>query len=152
MKTIESNIIINAKPEKVRSFFLNYQNYPSWNPFLVKFAKYTNKEDPELKVGDELQIDLKLKGFNHTSTMYPKVLQNNEDGLVWRGQLLSTWVFGGTHSFKYELIDGDKTLFTQKEEFTGIIVYVFYLFGLFKKTQESFINLNEVLKDQVENN
>ena len=51
---------------------LNYQNYPSWNPFLVKFAKYTNKEDPELKVGDELQIDLKLKGFNHTSTMYPK--------------------------------------------------------------------------------
>lgn len=72
MKTIESNIIINAKPEKVRSFFLNYQNYPSWNPFLVKFAKYTNKEDPELKVGDELQIDLKLKGFNHTSTMYPK--------------------------------------------------------------------------------
>ena len=98
MKTIESNIIINAKPEKVRSFFLNYQNYPSWNPFLVKFAKYTNKEDPELKVGDELQID------------------------------------------------------TQKEEFTGILVYVFYLFGLFKKTQESFINLNEVLKDQVENN
>ena len=58
----------------------------------------------------------------------------------------------GTHSFKYELIDGDKTLFTQKEEFTGILVYVFYLFGLFKKTQESFINLNEVLKDQVENN
>ena len=50
---------------KVRSFFLTYQNYPSWNPFVVKFAKYTNKEDPELKVGDELQIDLKLKGFNH---------------------------------------------------------------------------------------
>ena len=39
----------------------------------------------------------------------------------------------GTHSFKYELIDGDKTLFTQKEEFTGILVYVFYLFGLFKR-------------------
>ena len=34
----------------------------------------------------------------------------------------------GTHSFKYELIDGDKTLFTQKEEFTGILVYMCFIY------------------------
>ena len=58
----------------------------------------------------------------------------------------------GTHSFKYELIDGDKTLFTQKEEFTGIFSICVLFIWIIQKTQESFINLNEVLKDQVENN
>ncbi|EMG48229.1 hypothetical protein SBY92_003130 [Candida maltosa Xu316] len=150
MTRIETNIIIKAKPEEVRSIFLDYKKYPQWNPFFTSFAKYSNKQDPNLNVGDELQIDLKLKGTNHTSTMYPTILTNTENEFTWKGTLVSDWLFTGTHSFKFESIDGDKTLFTQSEEFGGFLVFIFYLFGIFGKTQESFQSLNESLKDYIE--
>ncbi|RCK62381.1 hypothetical protein Cantr_09355 [Candida viswanathii] len=150
MARIETNIIINADPKTVRSVFLDYQNFPKWNPLFTSFAKYTNKSDPSLNVGDELQIDLKLKGMNHTSTMYPVILVNTEKEFTWRGQLVSSWLFGGTHLFKFDSIDDDKTVFEQSEEFTGILVVVFWLFGVFGKTKESFIGLNESLKDHIE--
>lgn len=152
MTRIETNIIINADPQTVRSVFLQYQNYPKWNPLFTSFTKYTNKSDPNLNIGDELQIDLKLKGTNHTSTMYPVILENNENEFIWRGQLVSTWLFGGTHLFKFEKLEENKTVFEQSEEFTGILVFLFYIFGVFSKTKESFINMNESLKDYIESN
>lgn len=150
MTRIETNIIINAEPKTVRSVFLRYVDYPKWNPFFTSFSKYTNKSDPNLNEGDELQIDLKLKGMNNTSTMYPVIFKNNENEFAWRGKLLSTWIFGGTHLFKFVPIDENKTLFEQSEEFTGILVFLFYIFGVFSKTKESFIGLNESLKDYIE--
>ncbi|KAI5965648.1 uncharacterized protein KGF55_001010 [Candida pseudojiufengensis] len=151
MTSIETHIIIQAPIEEVTSIFFNYQSYQEWNPFLVKFQKYTNKSDPTLNVGDELQIDLKLKGMSHTSTMYPKVLQSSDTILEWKGDLLYDWIFHGFHKFEFKSIDNNKrTVVSQSEKFGGILVYVFKILGLYRKTQESFIEFNEALKDQVE--
>lgn len=151
MPSIQTNIIIQAPPELVRQKFFDYRSYPRWNPFMVSFQKYTNTSDPQLNEGDELQIDLKLKGMNHTSTMYPTILTKTELSLAWKGVLVSDWIFYGIHSFTIEPLDGGtRTLFVQLERFGGLLVYILQLFGVFRKTKESFIEFNEALKDEAE--
>ncbi|KAI5968352.1 hypothetical protein KGF57_000211 [Candida theae] len=151
MPSIQTTIIIQAPPELVKDRFFDYAAYPTWNPFMVSFQKYTNTSDPQLNEGDELQIDLKLKGMKHTSTMYPKIISKTESSLVWRGVLVSDWIFYGVHSFTIEPLDGGKrTLFVQSEQFGGFLVYILQLFGVLSKTKESFIEFNEALKDEAE--
>ncbi|KAI3405531.2 hypothetical protein KGF56_001549 [Candida oxycetoniae] len=165
MPSIQTHIIINASPEEVRQVLFDYKSFFSWNPFMTHFQKFTNQETSELEVGDELQIDLKLKGTNHTSTIYPKILEKSDDKLVWQGNLIHPWIFYGTHSFDISLLEsaedssetgggeasgGEKTVFGQSEVFGGLLVYFLQILGVFRKTQESFKEFNEALKDQVE--
>jgi len=151
MPSVQTNIIIQAPPELVKQKFFDYQSYPSWNPFMVSFHKYTNTSDPQLNEGDELQIDLKLKGMNHTSTIYPTILNKTDLSLVWKGALVSDWIFYGIHKFAIESLEGGtRTLFIQLELFGGLLVYILQLFGVFRRTQDSFIEFNEALKDEVE--
>ncbi|CAI5759409.1 unnamed protein product [Candida verbasci] len=151
MPLVEAAILINTKPEVVRQFFLNYHNHQHWNPFIISINKWTNKESKELNIDDELQIDLRLKGTDNISTFYPRVLENNESEIQWIGCLINSWIFYGLHTFKFEIVDDDKTLFSQVEIFGGLLSYFFYLFGLYNKTRQSFIEMNEALKDQIEN-
>ncbi|KAI5955219.1 hypothetical protein KGF54_001780 [Candida jiufengensis] len=153
MTTVETHIIIQAPIEKVRSIFRDYKSYSKWNPFFVSFQKYTNKQVQDLNQGDELQIDIKLKGMNHTSTIYPKILKSEENLIEWKGIMLNEWIFTGIHKFELKSIDNNtRTVFSQSEQFSGLLVIIFKLFGLYNKTQESFIEFNEALKDQAENN
>lgn len=108
MTHIETHIIIDAPPEKVRDVLFNYQDYKNWNPFFVSFQKYTNTKVPELHVGDELQIDMKLKDTHHTSTMYPKILEKTDYKLKWKGVLLSAWVFYGVHTFEIDPLNDEE--------------------------------------------
>jgi len=34
MKEIKTEIIINTKPEKVWEVLTDFENYPTWNPFI----------------------------------------------------------------------------------------------------------------------
>ncbi|CAK9441257.1 uncharacterized protein LODBEIA_P51260 [Lodderomyces beijingensis] len=153
MPSIQTHIIINAPPASVRRVFFDYESYKDWNPFFVNWRKSTHQQTAQLHVGDELQIEMKLKGMNHTSTMYPTVLQVDEDKLVWQGCLISSWIFYGVHTFEIEPLDdgGARTVFGQSEEFGGLLVYVLQVLGVFRKTEESFKLFNEALKDRVEN-
>ena len=141
-KEIKTEILIYASPEKIWSILTNFDNYPSWNPFIKSIKG-------EVKVGNKITAriePLEASGM----TFKPKILtlETNKE-LSWLGHLLFAGLFDGEH--KFELIDnGNKTTtFKQIEKFNGLLV------SLFKKqldtnTKNGFAAMNMKLKELAE--
>ncbi|KRD58747.1 polyketide cyclase [Flavobacterium sp. Root935] len=141
-KLINTQIIINATPDKVWSVLTDFENYSNWNPFIKNIIG-------EPKVGSRITVSIALQEGNLT-TFKPTVVafeQNKE--LRWFGKLFFKGVFYGEH--KFELIDNGNgiTIFNHSETFNGILV------RLFKKQLENNIKknfelMNKSLKKRVE--
>lgn len=143
-KEITTEIIIKASPDKVWSVFINFYDYPKWNPFIKSISG-------DVLEGDTLTVRLEPPG-GKGMTFKPVVLvhQTNKE-FRWLGNLLFTGLFDGEH--KFELIDNGNgtTTFRQSEKFKGILV------PLFKKmldttTKNAFNLMNMKLKEIVEKN
>ncbi|CUM48584.1 unnamed protein product [Debaryomyces tyrocola] len=148
---LNTQIIINAKPEKVRDIFLDLQKHSEWNPFFTSVKIYTPGATSPLP-GTQLEIKMKLNGDNE-NTMYPIVLENSASAFRWKGKLLFDFMFVGIHSFEFIPLEIDgqtKTKLIQSEEFSGILAYVFEWTGLKDKTKNGFEELNQALKMQIE--
>jgi len=141
-KQIQTEIIINASPEKVWTILTDFSNYPNWNPFI------TSIKGPAI-VGKKIIARIEPPEANGM-TFKPKVLvfKTNEE-FRWIGHLLIPGLFDGEHRF--ELIDNGNgtTTFRQSETFHGILI------PLFKKmldvnTVNGFNLMNEKLKARAE--
>ena len=140
MKSIQTEIIINAPKEKVWQALTNFENYPNWNSFIV------NVEGKAVE-GTRLKNTMILNGDKNVfKPKILKVIQN--EYLEWLGKApLGT--FKGKHYFKLETINGHQTKLTHGEYFSG------WLRGMIMKkigktTQEAFIQMNKDLKKEVE--
>jgi len=140
MKSIRTEIIIDASPEKVWQVLTDFENYPNWNPFIISI-KGELKEGTRLK--NTLMVDGKKEVFK------PKILKviPNEH-FEWLGKApLGT--FKGQHYFKLEAISPTQTKLIHGEYFSG------WLRGMIMKkigkaTQEGFIQMNKNLKKMAE--
>lgn len=138
-KEINTEIIINATPEKVWSILTSFDNYPNWNRFIKSIKG-------EVKIGNKIIVRIEppqSKGM----TFKPKVLTyENNKKLSWRGHLLFAGLFDGEH--KFELIDkgNGTTTFRQSEKFKGIFVWLFNI----EKTKKGFEEMNNTLKELAE--
>ena len=128
-KEINTEILINASPEKVWSVLTNFQNYPKWNPFVKSLTG-------NVKVGNKIKVVMPGMTFKPTVLAFE---QPKEFG--WLGHLFFSGLFDGEHSFV--LIDNKNgtTTFRQNEKFKGVLV------ALFKKmidtsTKKGFEDLN----------
>ncbi|EGW35477.1 uncharacterized protein SPAPADRAFT_48467 [Spathaspora passalidarum NRRL Y-27907] len=148
---LETSIEINAPVFKVRNFILNYSNHCNWNPFFVSFEKLTNKNRKELAIGDQLKIEVVYHGTSKVMTIYPTVIVNNFEQLKWKGILGFEWLFYGVHTLKYESLEhGTRTRLIHTEEFGGCLATLFTWLGITEKTELSFNDMNEALKDEIE--
>ncbi len=135
-KTIKTEIIIQATPEKVWTILTDFEKYPQWNPFVTSVKG-------QVEQGNKIQIRIEPPNGSGM-TFKPTVITKNENReLRWSGKFLFSGLFDGEH--KFELIEnGNGTVtFVQSEKFTGILV------GLFnpQKTQQGFMEMNKKLKD-----
>lgn len=141
MKSIQTEIIINASQEKVWQALINFTKYPDWNPFIVSIQG-------ELKEGSRLKNKIMLNGKeNNFTPIILKVIPNQH--LEWLGKV-PLGVFNGQHYFKLESINDHQTKLIHGEIFSG------WLSGLIlkqigKATQEGFVQMNKSLKNLVEN-
>ncbi|MFP3598112.1 SRPBCC family protein [Chryseobacterium sp. SIMBA_029] len=138
-KKIETQIIINAAPQKVWEILTDFNNYPNWNPFIKSIAG-------SLDTGSILKVTIEPeegKGMTFKPVVQSSV-KNKE--LSWLGKLLFKGIFDGKHQF--QLIDNGNgtTTFIQSEEFSGILVSFINL----DKTSEGFNKMNHSLKEQAE--
>ncbi len=136
-KTIQTEIIINAKPSEVWHVLTDFSKYSDWNPFITSI-------EGKAIVGEKIKANISGMTFK---PMVLVAIVNKE--FRWIGQLLFKGIFDGEHIF--ELIDnGDETtLFKHSENFNGILV------GLFSKkldaeTKPGFESMNLALKNRVE--
>jgi hypothetical protein len=112
MKTIRTEITINASPERIWTILVNFEQYPGWNPFIKTITG-------EKKVQGKLKVFIQPQGqkgmaFNPSIEQY----QPNSH-LQWIGNLWIKGLFDGRHSFKLVPLEQGKTLFIHSEQFSG---------------------------------
>jgi hypothetical protein len=140
-KDIRTEIEINASPEKVWQILSDFENFPSWNPFVVKVSGVP-------RVGETLKIDVQLPESMKTS-FTPKVLvaEPNKE-LRWVGTMpLNT--FRGEHFYQIEPLGENKIRFVHGEHFSGWLVGLIWLI-IGKQTEKGYRIMNEALKNEAE--
>lgn len=140
-KDIQTEIEINASAEKVWRILSEFENFPAWNPFVVKVSG-------EPKVGEVLEIEVQLpesRLLKFTPTVL-KVEPNKE--LRWVGTMPLN-AFRGEHFYKIESLSDNKIRFVHGEHFSGWMVGLIWLF-VGKQTENGYRIMNEALKKQAE--
>ena len=138
MKHLRTEISIEAPSEKVWSTLTDFDAYPRWNPFITKLKGDTTEGG---------KIEARLMGM----TIKPSIQRMEENTeLRWLGHLGFPGIFDGEHYFRVDNQGKGATRFVHGERFTGILVPIFALFGLFRKTERGFVSMNEALKARVE--
>jgi len=119
----------------------DFESYPEWNPFIISISGAKG-------VGDQLTVSIKPPD-SKPMRFKPTILEcENNKELRWRGKLFVSGLFDGEHYFVLEDSPDGTTLFTQGEEFSGLLVGLFEK-GL-RKTLQGFNLMNEALKRRCE--
>lgn len=134
---LETQIHIEASPERVWKILTDFDSYHNWNPFIKSLTG-------NVAVGERLDAHIDGMKFK------PKVLSySKEKELVWLGHFLFKGLVDGEHRFV--LVDnGDgSTTFEHGESFSGILVPLFKK-KLVKDTKAGFERMNVALKERAE--
>lgn len=142
MIRIDTQIEINASPERVWAVLMAFPAYERWNPFVLSIEGWPI-------VGERLQVLIQAPGAK-SMRFRPKVLVvEPEMEFCWKGRLLLPGLFDGRHSFVLEKLSDNKTLFRHGETFSGLLL-PFMTRTLEGPTREGFIAMNEALKKEAE--
>jgi hypothetical protein len=138
---IETEILIDASPEKVWSVLTNFDNHPRWNPFIKSITG-------EKTVGKNLVVKIQPPDGGGM-TFKPVVLKFDPlREFRWRGKLGIKGIFDGEHYFILEELAPDRTRFIHGENFSGILVAL--MKGALEKTRQGFMLMNASLKRECE--
>jgi len=142
-KRIETRIEIDAPIDRVWAAFADFDRWSEWNPFIVDLKG-------NVALGEKLAARIQPPG-GKAMTFNPKVLRfEPQEELRWVGRFLLPGVFDGEHSFRLKAIEGNRTLFSQGEEFRGILVPVLMGKSMLDKTTRGFEAMNQALKQRAE--
>lgn len=147
MTSVTESIFIEATPEQVKAVFYDFAQHREWNPFFIEFKTVKSP----VEVGDVLEIVINPN--NKPMTIKPKVLEYDEDHLLWQGLVLSTYLFSGKYTFEFIAAEQDGklgTIFTNSEQFSGVLLFPLKLIGFVATTTKGFKDMNAALKKQVE--
>lgn len=140
-KDIRTEIEINASAEKVWQILTDFENFPTWNPFVVKVLG-------EPKIDEILEIEVQLPE-SRKMKFTPIVLKaepNKE--LRWVGTL-SLNAFRGEHFYQIESLGENKSRFIHGEHFSGWLVRLIWAIEG-EKIEKGYRLMNEALKKEAE--
>jgi len=141
-KEINTQIRINASPEKVWQVLTDFENHGKWNPFVRSIAG-------DVKQGNRIKVVLGPQG-SKPMTFKPIVLafdQNRE--FRWLGHLMFPGIFDGEHIFQLLANEDGSTTFIHSEKFKGILVGLMAQ-KLDTEIRAGFEDMNRALKKKVE--
>lgn len=141
MKTMRSEIIINAPVQDVWAVLAAFPVYPEWNPFIHELRG-------NLSAGERLRFKAKLDGLPEITfhatirTLVPPVK------LEWHAIFLKR-LFEAYHSFEIEELGSGKSLFINTEVFSGLLGWLVF-FLLESRFRKRYRMMDELLKMRVE--
>ena len=142
MKTLHTQIDIDAPAERVWDALTTIADYPIWNSFIPHLAG-------TLAPGERLEVRLERPG-GAAMTFRPTVLAvEPARGLRWVGHLLIPGLFDGEHQFEIQPLGPGRVRFVQQERFTGVLVPLFAR-NLDAHTLPGFNAMNAALKARAE--
>jgi hypothetical protein len=138
--SVQTKIEINAPAKDVRAALLKFEDYPKWNPFIVKV-------DGAAAEGAKVMVTVKPVGKDPISGE-TTITDLSDTRLAWTGSLAIPGLFSGRHEFIVEGQGPNKTMFYQNERMSGLIIPFFD----FKPEAAGFVQMNEALKKLAEEN
>ncbi|MFC2116997.1 SRPBCC family protein [Bacteroidota bacterium] len=142
MRTIRTDIVIQAERNKIWDILCDFPSYPDWNPFIKEISG-------ELTPGARLSVTMQIEGRKPTSFRPEVISANPPEKFCWRGKLFVKGVFDGTHYFILEEMDGGVTKLIQGENFQGLFAGPI-LRQIEKATLKGFEGMNQALKEKAE--
>ena len=143
MRELNTEIEINASAEKVWQILTDFEAYPQWNPFIRSIE---GKPEPNSK----LKIFIQPSGAGGMK-FSPTVLKAEPPKeLRWLGSLWIRGLFDGEHILTIEPLAENRVKFTQREQFSGLLVPLFWR-SLDTDTRRGFNEMNAALKKRAEN-
>ena len=142
MKELRTDIDIYGTIDQVWDVLTDFSSFPKWNPFIKKI-------EGELKLNSQLRVQIEPPG-GKAMTFKPtvKILEPKNE-FRWLGSLLLPGIFDGEHIFQLEQIDNNNTRFIHSENFSGLLVPLFWK-SLNTQTRNGFEEMNKALKKKVE--
>lgn len=137
MKSLQTQVQIEASASEVWEVLMDFNSYPQWNPFIISI-------EGKAEVGAKLKVN--LDGMRFT----PEVLvADRAKEFRWLGHLGMKGLFDGTHYFILHEQEDGSLILEHGEKFKGLLVrLILSLIG--KSTQENFEKMNLALKERVE--
>lgn len=143
MEHIRSEIDISATLDKVWRVLVDFDTYPSWNPFVRSI-------NGEQAPGTQLSVTVQPEG-GRAMTFKPRLLVfEREKELRWKGKLLLPGVFDGEHYFQLTAVTPGKVHFVQGEVFSGFLVPLVFRGSMRAGTERGFAAMNRALKIRAE--
>ena len=142
MREIQTEIEINASPEKVWAVLVDIDNWDKWNPIIVQAGG-------DATVGSELTITMRGED-GKDGPKYMPIVTNLEKStsFEWRAKMMSEFMFTNGRVFKLEK-SNTGTRLVNKETFKGMLVPLFW--GKLSSHVPMMLNeMNDALKNQVE--
>jgi hypothetical protein len=141
VKTLRSEILIDAPPDVVWAVIVDFERYGEWNPFVVDIRGTA-------VVGTRLRVTMSPPGGRGV-TLNPRVTEVDEAAVLeWFGHLAWRGIFDGRHRFELHRTETGTRL-VQHEVFSGALVRLF-AGSLDRRTLAGFHAMNAALKARSE--
>jgi hypothetical protein len=137
--TLQASIQIAATPQQVWAVLTDLDAYHRWNPFI------TSSSGP-LRVGATLTNRMHDATGDTTFTPAVQVVEPGRE-LRWLGRVGPGGLFDGQHTFTIKRLGPGRVLFTQREDFTGLLI-PFFEHRLHADTLPQFRAMNAALARQ----
>lgn len=141
MKSIRTEIHIDAPPERVWPILTDFARYPAWNPLIPR-------AEGNVREGERLAVRIELPGGPGMTVRPTLTHVEPRRVLGWKGRLFVPKLFDGEHLFELHPADGG-TRFVQREHFRGLLVPLVWG-SLEAPTRQGFTAMNEALKREAE--
>ncbi len=143
IREVSSEIDIAGSPEAVWEKLIDFEKFEEWNPFF-----HAN----EASVDSKWRLVVRVWLFRGWSFSFrPQILSQVPcSELSWTGHLFFPRLLKGVHYFLIKPTGQGKVRFTQREEFSGILVFPLALLGVLKALRRRYERVNVALKDRVE--
>ncbi|MCE7991502.1 MAG: SRPBCC domain-containing protein [Roseivirga sp.] len=142
MKSMETQIIIEAGPDQVWAVLMDFESYQHWNPFIIRIkgsATVGTQLDNELRMNDKKSMKFQ-----------PEVLVVEEQKeFRWKGKMFVKGLFDGEHYFKLQSNGDGSTTLIHGENFSGVLSGLI-MNMIEEDTLKGFEAMNSALKQRVE--
>jgi hypothetical protein len=138
MKTLHSQIEIDAPAERVWDMLTRIADHPAWNSFIPHVAG-------TLAPGERIEVRIAPVGGARPTVLAVETARE----LRWVGHPLMPGLFDGEHEFQIHSLGRGRVRFVQQECFTGILVPLFAR-NLEEHTLPGFKVMNLALKARAE--
>ena len=114
MKTLRTEIQIQAAPEKIWKILTDFAKYPEWNPLITQAIG-------KVEVG--ARVDITVPSGSKEMKLHCTVIKAEpRQVLCWKYHVMSPLLFRGEHSFTIEPMGSNYCRFVDQEVFKGLLV------------------------------